>query len=299
MNHTKEIPWFIDLHMHSACSDGSDNIPQLLANLKKHQVKIFSLTDHDTISGCMEIKKMLPEDLIFIPGVEFSCINEIGACHILGYGYDDKSEAIHSVVQHGKTLRQTRLTAHLKHLEEAHGIIISKEEKDYLFSLDCAGKPHIARILVEKGIARNITEGIKKYINLSKEGPGKIPAKLAVEGILKADGIPVWAHPLGGESDKRLTREEFYEQFEVMKKAGIRGLECYYSRYSKEETSFLRSVALEHNLFISGGSDYHGVNKSILLHMLNEDNEYVPAENLSILHLLCPEVISSNTVPSI
>ena len=296
MKDFKELPGFTDLHMHSICSDGSDKIPELLTKLKEQNVTIFSLTDHDTISGCAEVKKLLPDGMIFFPGVEFSCLNDISTCHVLGYGYDEENEAIQSVLEYGKTLRLTRLTAHLKHLEEAHGIILSNEEKDYLFSLDIAGKPHIARILVEKGIASSITEGIQKYINLHKEGPSKIPAKLAVEGILKAGGIPIWAHPLGGESDKRLTQDEFYAQFAVMKETGILGLECYYSRYSKEECSFLLSVAKEHNMLISGGSDYHGANKSILLHMLNEDNEPVATENLSIIPLLLSKAGLSETI---
>ena len=81
-----------------------------------------------------------------------------------------------------------------------------------------------------------------------------------------------------------------------MKEAGILGLECYYSRYSKEECSFLLSVAKEHNMLISGGSDYHGANKSILLHMLNEDNEPVATENLSIIPLLLSKAGLSETI---
>ena len=39
---------------------------------------------------------------------------------------------------------------------------------------------------------------------------------------------------------------------------GLQGLECYYSRYNREEIDFLLQQARKHHLFISGGSDYHG-----------------------------------------
>jgi len=68
-----------------------------------------------------------------------------------------------------------------------------------------------------------------------------------------------------------------------MKKIGIKGLECHYSRYSQEEVEFLVKVAKENNLFITGGSDYHGTNKDIPLAKLNIDNKPVLYRELTIL----------------
>ena len=86
-------------------------------------------------------------------------------------------------------------------------------------------------------------------------------ARIAVNAIISAGGIPVWAHPLGGEGEVHISEEEFYKKFEVMKSIGIRGLECHYSRYDKKEAEFLVKVAKENGLFITGGSDYHGWRK--------------------------------------
>ena len=69
-----------------------------------------------------------------------------------------------------------------------------------------------------------------------------------------------------------------------MKTFGIKGLECYYSRYNDDEISLLKRLAKENNLLISGGSDYHGTNKqNITLAKLNVDNKYVDSKELTVL----------------
>ena len=68
-----------------------------------------------------------------------------------------------------------------------------------------------------------------------------------------------------------------------MKRNGIMGLECYYSRYNFEEIEFLVNVANENGLFISGGSDYHGTNKTINLCRLNTENKDIDSDKLTVL----------------
>ena len=85
--------------MHSKVSDGTDTIEELLGNVKKAGVGIFSLTDHDAAKGCFTMLSLLKEgDPVFIPGVEFSCKDEKGKYHILGFGYEPGSESIEKVV---------------------------------------------------------------------------------------------------------------------------------------------------------------------------------------------------------
>jgi predicted metal-dependent phosphoesterase TrpH len=67
---------------------------------------------------------------------------------------------------------------------------------------------------------------------------------------------------------------------------GIQGLECYYSRYSKEEIEFLIDCAKKNNLLISGGSDYHGKNKTVKIGTLNIENDFVDSSLLTVLTAL-------------
>ena len=96
----------------------------------------------------------------------------------------------------------------------------------------------------------------------------------------------MYAHPLGGEMEKRLTREELEPRIDALVSAGLMGLECYYSRYSSDDEALLVSLAEKRRLLVSAGSDYHGKNKTVVFGTLSTDAE-VPSDNVSILpHLI-------------
>ena len=71
-----------------------------------------------------------------------------------------------------------------------------------------------------------------------------------------------------------------------MQSIGIQGIECYYSRYDFNEINMLKEVALEKNLLITGGSDYHGANKSIKIGQLNTLNKQIDKNELTLLNKL-------------
>ena len=106
---------------------------------------------------------------------------------------------------------------------------------------------------------------MNKYLDGCKTGNSRFDGKAEIQIIKQAGGIPVWAHPLGGEGEQHLSEDEFLPKLKTMIECGIKGLECNYSRYSKTEIAFLTKCANENNLKITGGSDYHGTNKDIPL----------------------------------
>ena len=116
----------IDLHMHSRVSDGTDTPEELLENVKKAGMDIFSLTDHDAAKGCVEIRSLLREgDPVFIPGVEFSCKDEKGKYHILGFGYEPGSDSIEKVVGRGHAFRMKKVLGRIEFLKERFGFIFA------------------------------------------------------------------------------------------------------------------------------------------------------------------------------
>jgi len=122
---------------------------------------------------------------------------------------------------------------------------------------------------------------MKKYLDSCKTGNTRFDGIEAINAIISAGGVPVWAHPLGGEGESHMSAEEFLPRLKIMIECGIQGLECYYSRYNTQETEFLLKCANENNLLISGGSDYHGTNKDIPAGMLN-----ITADKLTIVERL-------------
>ena len=247
-----------DLHIHTTASDGSDSPAELARRLGG--LKLFSVTDHDTIDGALAMEPLVPAGIGYIRGVEFSCVFPGGKCHILGYGYDPANPVFRSALQEGAQLRQEKLRRRLAHLQERFGIAFTEAELHWLHSLSSPGKPHLGRLLLNRGLAPDLNSAIRTYLS-GVPGRDRIEAKTAIEAIRAAGGIAVWAHPLGGEGEKRLTRAEMEARLEILTGLGIQGLECRYSRYSNADEALLLGFARSHGLLVTGGSDYHGSNK--------------------------------------
>ena len=272
-----------DLHIHSKFSDGSETVEEVINSVKNAGLKTFSLTDHDTINGIEKIKKLVPENVNFIIGVEFTCETPGCKCHILGYNYDITNKKINALIEQSKKLRRIKLETRIKYLADVWDIHLNQEELDWLYSRQSVVKTHIANVLVNRKLSDDPISAMKKYLEGCEIPKTKLDAAEAIDAIKDAGGISVWAHPLGGEGEDHISEKEFLIQLEIMKKLGIRGLECYYSRYSMEEIELLLKHAKANNLLISGGSDYHGTNKTVKIGALNCENIEIPQDKISVL----------------
>lgn len=270
-----------DLHIHTNCSDGSDTVPELLNKIKISNVEIFAITDHDTVEGCREAEKYTDN---FIRGIELTCIAQDIKCHILGYNCDINNEKLYELIQKGKKLRKIKLETRIKYLREQWNITLTQKELEWLYSRNSVVKTHFANILVARNLAPDPVSAMKKYLDGCSVPNTRFDIKEAVEALNAAGATPVWAHPLGGEGEKHFTENEFLPKLQIMKAFGIKGLECFYSRYNKNEENFLLKCANENNLLISGGSDYHGTNKkNITLAKLNTENTPIDSSHATIL----------------
>ena len=273
----------IDLHIHSTASDGTDTPEQILKKISEvESVKIFALTDHDTIKGVEQIKNKIPPEIFFVNGVEFSCKTASGnKCHILGYFYDAANKDFQEILEQGKNLHAKKLEIRLKFLSDLYKINFLADDVKKICENEVVGKPHIVNFISEKfGIAKH-----KIYSDLRKcKINSRLDAKKVIDAIKNSGGISVWAHPLGGEGEKCSTQAEFDKNFAELKNFGIDGLEIYYSRYNAEQRKILFKAAEENNLLVSGGSDYHGKNKkNIPLFELGRDNPQIKVWRPTIL----------------
>lgn len=256
----------IDLHMHTTVSDGTDTPRELLANIKKAGIGIFSVTDHDAIKCSGIIPALLRDgDPRFLPGVEFSCKDEEGKYHILGYGYDPDAEAIQKVVEKGHSLRMKKVTARLDFLKSEFGFVFPQEELEHLLALDNPGKPHIGNLMVKYGYAETKEAAIKEYINQVHFRSEYVRPEEAIRGILGAGGIPVLAHPTYGSGDQLILGEEMDRRIRRLMEYGLKGLEAYYSGFTGKIRREIRAFAEQYDLYVTAGSDYHGRNKLIEL----------------------------------
>lgn len=275
-----------DLHIHSNYSDGSDSIQTLADKISHSDLDIVALTDHDTTDGLSEFETLLDKRIKFIKGIELTCLAGDIKCHILGYGINPECGELQALIAKGKILRRQKLDTRIKYLKDVWNIELTKEELDWLYSRNSVVKTHLANILVNRGLADSNVPAMKKYLDKCKTGNTRFDGQEAINAIKSAGGIVVWAHPLGGEGEEHISEKLLLTRLESMKKFGIDGLECHYSRYNQEEVNLLIKTADKNNLYITGGSDYHGTNKNIPLGRLNTSDTEIDSNNLTVLKKL-------------
>ena len=262
----KPFPNNIDLHMHSTVSDGTDTPEELLARVKEAGISLFSVTDHDAIDGGLRIRARLrPGDPAFLTGVEFSCKDEDGQDHILGYGYDPDAEPIRAVVQKGHALRMEKLSARLRFLEQEFGFTFPEEALETLYATDNPGKPHIGNLMVKLGYAKTRDEAIRDYINRKHFEDAYVRPEEAIAGIVKSRGIPVLAHPPFGNGDQLILGDALNARVKKLIGFGLSGVEAFYSGFTDKLRGEVLALAKTYGLYVTAGSDYHGKNRMIAL----------------------------------
>ena len=256
----------IDLHMHSAVSDGSDTPGEIISRVKQAGIGLFSLTDHDAEKGCGIIQSLLKEDdPAFICGVEFSCKDDQGSYHILGYGYDPDLPAIKALVDKGHSLRMKKVMARLDFIKNEFGFVFPQEELQKLLAMDNPGKPHIGNLMVKYGYAATKEEAIIDYIDKLRIRNEYLSPEEAISGILAGKGIPVLAHPFYGSGDQLVIGQEMEERLKRLTGFGLQGVEAFYSGFAPKLINQMLEMADRYHLYVTAGSDYHGKNKIVRL----------------------------------
>lgn len=256
----------IDLHMHTTVSDGTDTPEEILDKVRGIGLDLFSVTDHDAVAGGLRIiEKLKPGDPGFITGAEFSCRDEYGKYHILGYGFDPDADSMRSLVEEEHDRRMMKLKIRLDHLEEIFGIRFSEDDMDSLYMLDNPGKPHLGSLLVKYGYADKISEAISKYVDGAKCRNMHVKPEVAISCITGSGGIPVLAHPSYGSGGEFITGADMDRRIARLRDMGIMGLEGYYSTFTEDLIHEMTLLADKYGLFVTAGSDYHGTIKDIKL----------------------------------
>ncbi|MCL2522652.1 MAG: PHP domain-containing protein [Erysipelotrichales bacterium] len=271
----------VDLHLHTNFSDGEDNCLILIDKLKAMHITAFSITDHDTIEGNKEINKFDLQGLSFISGVEVSSIFKGIQCHLLGYDFDIVHPEIEKLMKKAKDNRQKKIDSVLDYLNNAFQITFTEKEIAGLRALPNCGRPHFAKVMINKGYGQTITEIFDKYLNKFKSPDLKIQAVEVIKAIKEAGGIVSLAHPLEVIRENKITAKELDNLIKELKNIGLEALECYHSVHDEEHTNYYLELAENLGLAVSGGSDYHGDAKpNVKLGKLN-----ITSDQLSIFKL--------------
>ncbi len=252
----------IDLHMHTTVSDGTDPPERIAARVREAGIDLFSVTDHDDVKAGRIIPPLLAEgDPAFITGAEFSCRDEEGKYHILGYGFDPDAQPILALAETMHALRMKKVRARLETLERQFGFSFPEEELRELFARNNPGKPHIANLMVRLGYAESRDQAFRDYLNRLHMRSEYLRPEQVVPAILASGGIPVLAHPSYGDGDQLILGEEMDARLRRLMDFGLRGVEAFYSGFTPRLIREMLSFAERYGLYVTAGSDYHGTNK--------------------------------------
>lgn len=275
-------PLYIDLHVHSSCSDGTFTPSELVAYAIKKGLKAIALTDHDTIDGIKEATEAARQTaLTIIPGIELSTAYHGKDIHILGLNIDPENLTFQERL---KTFQQERDLRNLRMIQklQENGLHITEKDMAEKFPDSVWTRAHFARFLMDTRQVHTIPEAFNRY--LGDHAPCFVPREKvspfqAVTLIHEGGGKAILAHPLL----YHLSPDALEELVTQLAHAGLDGIEAIYSSNKGMDEIHMRSLAKKHGLFFTGGSDFHGSNKPSIDLGCGQGNLKIPAfllENL-------------------
>ncbi len=242
---------YADLHSHTIASDGKLETNELLKIAEDKKLKVFSITDHDTISAYTNIST----NLNLVSGVELTTYFNNRETHLLAYNFDLKNiDLINYLdsIQEQRVNRAKNIIIQLNNL----GINIKFDEIYSKLKGKIITRSHIAEELVEKEYARNIYDVFQNIMTTEKVIVPKVEFinfDNAIKLIKNARGFVSIAHP-----NKNFTTLQLYN----MVKQGMRCIEVYHPSHNMFTTRHLQSYTKQFQLRQTGGSDYHGKHKA-------------------------------------
>ena len=241
-----------DLHIHTTCSDGKLTPVQAVELAKARKLSALSITDHDTFKGYFEALPKAGElDIELIPGVEITSLFNGRESHILAYYFDVDSNYFKNFFMAQKQVRKERIKLIITVLNE-RGIDVTYDEVWAEANGANIGRPHLAKILIQKGYASNIHEAFIRYLSYARLGEietGYPDYKEVIDIVKSVGGACILAHP---------GRLYSSSEIGIFIKAGIDGLECIHPSHNWEYQKKYSELATKHSLLMTGGSDYHG-----------------------------------------
>jgi predicted metal-dependent phosphoesterase TrpH len=253
----------IDLHAHSAVSDGTDSPADLVARAVEARLDVVALTDHDTFAGLPEaLAEGRRRGIRVVRGMELSCRRDGHSIHLLAYGADETNRELAEEMARVRQGRANRLGPVLERLAALGVPVTEAEVLRQVGTSPSIGRPHIADALVARGYVRDRAEAFDRF--LLDGGPAHVP-RYAVElgrGIdlaHRAGGAAVIAHPWGRGRARLLPPEVLTS---LVDEHGLDGFEVDHQDHDPEARAGLRRLAARLDVLATGSSDYHGTGKS-------------------------------------
>ncbi len=266
----------LDLHCHSTCSDGTDEPEELARLASAAGLRALALTDHDTVAGFDRLADACAGTRVRpIRSAEISCLEEGRSTHVLCYFISgDPSSALRALLDSlgGDRVRRNALLLDRLHELGFDRITVAELARTAGGDVGSLGRPHFAEALLRCypdrfGSRQAVFDELlgtngAAYVHKARVSVAQASAAARADGALTS-----LAHPMiswfaeTGPADPAAVARRLGEVFARLARDGLTGVECYYPRHDPATTQLLVSLAREHGLVPTGGSDYHGANK--------------------------------------
>lgn len=242
----------VDLHVHTTASDGRDTPQQVVALAREKGLRAVAITDHDTLEGIGPATVAGNSlGLEVVPGVELSTVSGNNEVHILGYLMNVRHPELLKHLNTFKQARVERAEKIVKRLQEIN-IGLTMDRVLALAGSGSVGRPHIARALVDMGVVTSVAVAFNELLSYGKLAyvpRFKLTPMQAVQLIINAGGVPVFAHPGLVKDDGMVAK---------LVEVGLKGLEVYHPDHSAAISRHYLALCRQYGLLVTGGSDYHG-----------------------------------------
>jgi predicted metal-dependent phosphoesterase TrpH len=245
-----------DLHIHTHFSDGDFSPIEVAQKALASGISGGSILDHNWAQGIVaNAKEFRKIGFDAIEGVEITVRSDIYKVHLLGYSLNFDDQTLHSEL--AETMEQYRHKAKVA-LDRFAQEKLAEVEIDEVLS-ESKG------LVTDNDIYRTLSKklDIEEYelralIEKYTAGQGNYPLSLdqGVELIHRVRGLVILAHP--GKIKSKKGAEVYWNILDQSVIAGIDGIEVYHPSNDEQTREELLKFAREHNLLITGGSDYHG-----------------------------------------
>lgn len=250
----------IDLQLHTTDSDGTWGWERVLERCVELKLTAFAITDHDTIVRRSEILAWAKNrNQQALPGIELSTSENGQTVHLLGYFLDGPLENLQSRLDY---LMQGRLDRNKKIIKrlQSLGIKITEEDVIKAAGQGVIGRPHIARLLLEKKAVQSIQEAFDRFLALNGAAyfpKDEVPLREGIEMLRASGAVTSVAHA----ALLKRTPEELELSLKEWRSWGLDAVEAVYPSYNAEQTAFFERMSAKYGFLRTGGSDFHGENK--------------------------------------
>ncbi len=243
-----------DLHLHTTASDGRWPPGQLIDEVQRAGIGLFSVTDHDSLGSLAEVSQLVRgSGLCFLPGVELSARLDGQVYHLLAYGFDVNDSGLVELVAENNARLTSADDVVVDLLAEAGYSVSPGDYAGYRWDRRRGGWKAL-NYLIDQGLCRDTRDYFERLLRgIDRPDPDFPSPEEIVSMVWRAGGVAILAHP-GASFYNGLS----VSQLDQLVDMGVAGLECYSFHHDEEATRGFVSYCLDRNLLITGGSDCHG-----------------------------------------